>query len=714
MFCTKCGSQLEDGAKFCTNCGAQTRFAQVPAPAAQPEAPASPAPAPAAAIPTPQTPAQPAAPAQPAQPTAPQPNAWQQPAPPQQPQQPQWQQPAQQRQPNWQQPQQWQQIQQQWQQQQRQAVQQQQAQQQWQQPPQWQSRQPAPQKKKGKGGLIAGIIAGVLVVAVGVGGFVWPGYLKKGGKDGAAGIGGKSGGAISTALAEKFSTPEEFYQTVETNNVDELAGHISSAYDNIFLSNASADDVSAEGSLRIELGDKARELVLDALGEQLEEVNPGEDLKWLKSIALTYDVSKKDALNGINAAVQLNGTDLAHVKAVIQAEDGSVRLSVPELSDKYLQTTLEELNLDELPISGGALGSMLGGVSSEDVEKLGPVIDALPDKKIVNTILSKYLGEAVDCIENVEKESGTLSTEGVSADYTVLTSTITPDTMVKIIEKIGPELKEDKDIKKAILDVAAAAGEEGEPKYKEFTDKIDELLNDTDSIRENMKHDIVMTVYLDKSGDVHGRVIDSGDQKIELLMPESGGQFGLTIRYTDESGEKLLLNGSGKRSGDKLTGDLDLTVEGEYYAVLALDGFDAEKAKDGYLVGGVELRPTASLWSKLLEKAGKDDEEEALPESVMSVLEALVIRFDLNTAKDKAAVTLTLSNGSDKLIAVSIDGTKSAAKKIDTVDGVDPSEWAGDITLDKLEKVVGNIEKAGVPDVYTDMLDAALDSAFGD
>ena len=34
MFCTKCGAQLEDGAKFCTGCGAQTRFAQVPAPEA--------------------------------------------------------------------------------------------------------------------------------------------------------------------------------------------------------------------------------------------------------------------------------------------------------------------------------------------------------------------------------------------------------------------------------------------------------------------------------------------------------------------------------------------------------------------------------------------------------------------------------------------------------------------------------------------------------
>ncbi len=90
------------------------------------------------------------------------------------PQQPQqgapngWQQPQQSAPNGWQQPQQgapqqqWQQPQQQWQAQQ--------PQQQWQSPP--------PAKRGGKG-LIMGIVAAVLVLVVGVGGFVWPGFFKK-------------------------------------------------------------------------------------------------------------------------------------------------------------------------------------------------------------------------------------------------------------------------------------------------------------------------------------------------------------------------------------------------------------------------------------------------------------------------------------------------------------------------------------------------------
>ena len=736
MFCTKCGSQLEDGVKFCTNCGAPTVFAKAAAPAVPAAVPEEPA---AAA----QTPAEPtAAPVNGRQqPPQSQPNAWQQPQQGQQP--PQWQQP-QQPQPNarqqpqqgqpgawkqpqqgqpgaWQQPQQgqqqppqWQQIQQQWQarQQQQQPWPQQPAQQPTRQPQQqWQQPltrggAPAKPKKSGKG-LLIGIIAAVLVLVVGVGGFVWPGFFK-GNKSASA-----AGGPVSTVLAEKFSTPEEYYRAVETNNAAALSGHVASVYDNVFLSNAASDDIGVTGSLRIEPGDKVRELLLDAIGEQLEQINPGDDLTWLKSFSLAYDISKKDDLRSLSAALKLNDTDLAHVNGILQTQDGVVCLSVPELSDKYFRTTLEDLNLDQLNLTGKLnLGSVLGGLSPEDAEKLDPVMKALPDSKTVSKLLDKYLSEAVDCVDDVKKETGTLTAEDVSAEYTVLTSTITPETAVRIVEKIGPELKEDKDIRKAILDVAAAAEKDGEAKYKEFTDKIDELLNDTSRITEKMKDNVVVTVYLDKSGDVHGRVIENGSQKLELLMPEKSGQFGLTIRLTQDGAEKLLISGSGKRSGDKLTGDLDLTVDGEYYAVLGLDGFDIEKVKDGFLVGAIDVRPTASLWSKLTGKTEDGDGESKIPESLKGILDALVLRLELNTSKDKAAVTLILSNGSDRLITIALDGARSSAKKISPVEGIEASDWASEITLDKLEKVVASIEKAGVPTPYTDLLDQFLDSSF--
>ena len=417
---------------------------------------------------------------------------------------------------------------------------------------------------------------------------------------------------------------------------------------------------------------------------------------------------------GMSFGVLLNGKDLIHLNGTMQ-EGGDLVISVPELSGKSMTVPMDEVDLGSLNLSslagGAGLGSLLESISPEAAEKLDPISKALPDAKTVEKLLNKYLKEAVDLVEKVDKSEGTLTVDGVAADYTVLKSTIDADAAVKIVQKLGPELKEDKDIRKIIVDVAAAAGEDGEAKYKEFTDKLDEYINDPEKVKESFANDLVVTVYLDKNSAVHGRVVENGDKKLEVLMPEADGAFGLQLRYSEGGSEKFQLQGSGKRSGDKLTGDLDLAVEGEYYGVVGLDGFDIEKAKDGNFVGGLDLRPSASVWSKLTEKAAESGTE--IPESVRSILDTLVFHVDLNTAKDKGDVSLTVSSGSAKFITLALSGTKSTAKQITPLTGVDSSEWLQDVSLDKLEKVVESLEKAGVPQAYTDLLDQELEDSFG-
>ena len=65
-----------------------------------------------------------------------------------------------------------------------------------------------------------------------------------------------------------------------------------------------------------------------------------------------------------------------------------------------------------------------------------------------------------------------------------------------------------------------------------------------------------------------------------------------------------------------------------------------------------------------------------------------------------------------RITASPFDGAKTGAKKLTTSDGVEMSKWAEDITLDRLEKVLASLEKAGVPTAYTDELDETLEEAY--
>ena len=515
---------------------------------------------------------------------------------------------------------------------------------------------------------------------------------------------------IRGTFTRTFASPEQYYQSVEEDSVQELASTVSAVNENVFLDNATSEDQNVTGTVSLQIGDGARDLLVDLLGEYLDELNAGDDLSWAKTLTVTYGVNRKNDLGSLDAALRLNGTDILTLNGVLDIADGSVWLSIPELSSRYLETTLEDLDLEgitgSLDFSGGfGVSSLLSSVSPETAELLDPIMKALPDGETADRLISKYLNEAVDMIEDVEKDSGTLTAEGVSADYDTLTVTIDADTLQAIAEKLIPEIKADRDIKEIINDVADAAEEDGGDSYDKFCDSMDDLLDKVTEFTDSMTDDIVMTVYLDNAGDVHGRRVTYDETVIELLMPEKGSDFGLRINV-EASGKPLLITGKGKRSGDKLTGTLELEFDDEYYCDIDLDGFDTEKLKQGYLNGGITLSPTASLWSLL-------EEQEILPESVVSLIEDFSFRLDLDTSKSKAQITLTVLSGRDMFLTLSLDGTVAAGKNVSSVSGVEPQEWTEDISLDQLERVVSSLDRAGVPEAYTDLIDQLLDSYFG-
>ena len=170
MFCLKCGAELPDGVKFCTNCGAPTAQSIPAAPPAAPAPPEQPTQGFAPAAPSYQQTQPPQTPPYPTQ-QYPGQNPYQMPRQGQYqvPQAPQYQQPQNQQAPQYQQPQ----YQQAPQYQQPQYQQPQYQQPQYQQAPQGRYQPQPPKAKKSKKGLVIGIIAALLVVALVVGGVLF-------------------------------------------------------------------------------------------------------------------------------------------------------------------------------------------------------------------------------------------------------------------------------------------------------------------------------------------------------------------------------------------------------------------------------------------------------------------------------------------------------------------------------------------------------------
>ena len=188
-FCAYCGKPMADADLFCANCGKRVNAAP--------------------------TPARPAVPRQPAQ------GAWQAP---QQPPQGQWQQPQQ----GWtpaapqpQQPQQWR------------APQQPQG--------QWQPQHQAPRSPRGGKGLLIGVIAVVVVAALLVGGFVWPGVFKKDAAGGKADPPQATEAPQETAAPAPTETPAPTAAPVPTEAPAETPGPAATPYENPFTDVTSAD-----------------------------------------------------------------------------------------------------------------------------------------------------------------------------------------------------------------------------------------------------------------------------------------------------------------------------------------------------------------------------------------------------------------------------------------------------------------------------------------
>ena len=504
---------------------------------------------------------------------------------------------------------------------------------------------PQPKKKKKHTGLVIFLI---LILAIAAGAFVM--------RD-----------KISSFALRSFAPPEKYYQHVEKLSISEFGANAAEAYDTLLLANTDVDNQTSDGGLELRLGSAGRDLIMGALGSTLQQLNPSEDLAWLQSLSIEGGRVTQGDMTSMQLKLLLNGTGLITLNLTADTASDKLCLSIPELKSDYLEMPLSQL---ESMSGGSGLGGvigMVGGLMSADNEKTAEALRSMPDKATLEKLIEKYLNLILDYAEEVEKDTEDLSVEGVTVEVTALELTADGPTLAKALENVYTEMKKDADIKSIIINTSKARDEDGNAAYQEFLNSLDESLEELDQVRSS--DGFTMTVYTDAGGEVLGRELHTDGFDYVMKFPQQGDKFGLEI-LLGEGENGLHLKGKGTKSGDKLTGELDMESGGSFLGILALEGLDKEKLKQGSLSGAIEIRPSDAM---------------------------------MNAGDGESTLTI-LSDGSSLLSFTGRMNAKSGGR-VSPVTGSDMEQWSADLSPnDFLNTLVDSLKRAGVPEAYTSQI----------
>ncbi len=499
-----------------------------------------------------------------------------------------------------------------------------------------------------------------------------------------------NGARINNFLHRTFSSPEKYYQFVEKKTVEELAEHAGYWYDSYVLDSLNFYNKSVEGELALELGEDGQEFV-GLLGLA------GVDVSWLESMVIGVDTAVKDDTVAVGSFLSLNGSDILSGNLKMDMKKGVAYFQIPELNKTYLGIDMAE----------EGYGSYDSDLLAEFQEVNRKMLRAYPDQAKVEKLLKRYMLLALECVDDVSKSKEVLKVEGIEQKCTVLKVTLDADTLQDMAEAVLTEMRDDKEIKaimKSVLEASSEAVDENvdfDDAYEEFQDMIDDMLDELEYLS-YLESDVVMKVYVDGKGEIKGRSIDLGYASVRSLMPEKGNKFG--YEFSGEVyGMTVKLTGSGKTSGDKISGDFQVKYNGASLIEIVTKKLDIEELKDGRMNGRIEVKAASKIGSIIGSVPG------------LSIIEEMQINMDFESSKNASSCKIGFVYEDQDIgsLAVSIktgNGSKatipSGNNTIMMEDEDDLERWLEGV---KLNNLINSLKKADIPSKITDSLDGVED-----
>lgn len=405
---------------------------------------------------------------------------------------------------------------------------------------QWQG-QP-PQKKKGsKKKVIIPVVSVAVVAAVGIGAFAF---------------------TRSNFFQSKFSSPEEYYRSVEEDYIDKEMKALSNAVaEEEFNEITASVNLEDAGVAMLGLSGYISDAEVDALGDLEIRINTGE----------------KDGVSGAQAALYSGDESILSANTVIDTDSGDLYVQIPELSESYIRISQDDTSVD--------FQELIGMSTALD-------FSSLPD------MLPKYLDVMLDYATDVERQDSTLTVGSISQDATLLEVRIGGGQLTDMAVDLMETMQTDKDLEEMLVNLGDYMmatdpyfGYSGQEFYDEAMNQLQETLDDARSEGVPESAAIEMDVWVDGDGNIIGRTITLVDSEetlevFNVLEAQDGGNYASELSVGDISnGDYVSLEGEGTIKGGKAAGSYRLMSADEEVLQIEMSDYDVKLAEEGYLDG---------------------------------------------------------------------------------------------------------------------------------
>lgn len=501
--------------------------------------------------------------------------------------------------------------------------------------------------------------------------------------------------AIALVMTMVFSfsscggSPDSKFRKAEEQALDHALDEIFEYYDQV----EAKKDQSLKGAVSVKIGSTVTTLLNLMLGT---------DISWVNDMNMNVTLTNAAEHKAASLALSLGENDLLSLAAILAPSDGMLYVSVPELFSKYLGITLPDAELPQ----------------GMDMKAL---LDKLPDEKALRSLVKKYAGLIFDSIADVTEAEETLTIDGVSQTFPVLTLSLREKDVAVMVKNVLTEAKSDESIKTILYTFVDAYNEmlgtydesvSADEIYGEFCQFVDETVAEADAyIADETESNEVMVVvkdYLGKKDVIVGREITVDEDGFRLFHGtvtadgETRGVFSLTA-----DGEEIFSVNSDLSAEDGIqNGTVEFVIGGKSIFYIDVTDMNVERLEDGCFKGTITLAPSTGLSDILKDAMG----DLGLPINLMT----FAIRVDMEVTEKKSDISLTLVNGTDEYVTLNASVEMTDTAKITLPDEneieTDVDEWMNHFDFNGF---ITGLREAGVPEDVVNLLDGLVKTIVG-